>query len=46
LAQALEAMALGFEMKRNQLARRFPGETPEQIEARFQAWLAADRDDD
>lgn len=39
LRQALEMHEFGLEMMRQNLRRRFPEESPEQIEARFLAWL-------
>jgi hypothetical protein len=36
-------MRSGIEMKRAQLARRFPDESPERIRERLEAWLAAER---
>jgi hypothetical protein len=40
---ALQMMRFGIEMKRAQLMRRFPDESPERIRERLDAWLAAER---
>lgn len=39
LAQALELMKLGFELRAAALRERYPSETEAQIDARLRAWL-------
>jgi Rv0078B-related antitoxin len=40
LMQALELMADGFMLKRANLRRQYPGESEQEIDARFAAWMA------
>jgi Xaa-Pro aminopeptidase len=42
--QAFEMMRAGYRLKLAALRARFPGETAEQVDARFRRWLA--REDD
>ena len=44
LRQALEMMAMGIELERTNLRRRYPDESDAEIQARLQRWL--DRVDD
>jgi hypothetical protein len=44
LRQALDLMAMGIELKRDNLRRRHPAESDDEIQARLQRWL--DRVDD
>jgi hypothetical protein len=40
--QALDAMRMGFRLKRAALRTRYPEETEDAISARFRRWLAGD----
>jgi len=42
LAQALELMAVGLRLKREQLRREHPGAAEDEIEKLYLAWLLAD----
>jgi len=42
LAQALEMMSVGFDLKRTSLRERFPNSSEHEIEKLLAAWLTSD----